>query len=191
MIRSQDLFLLLQGIKYRALPHQDIHIFLQILLEKAKSMKDEQVKLFIESAQYPAMLDELPCQLPQIDRVNLPVLPLPRDYQLLIADNAIAPEIEPIDRPRNQQSALTAPAMTTSAPSATNQQSATLSAPLLMIVDYAKKQNDFVSARKIQSGIAIFKSAKAGEIREYFKYLENLGYGICRGADDNLEFSAK
>ena len=31
----------------------------------------------------------------------------------------------------------------------------------------------------------------APEIREYFKYLENLGYGICRGAEDNLEFSAK
>ena len=89
----------------------------------------------------------------------------------------------------NQQSAPSAPALTTSAPSATNQQSATLSAPLLMIVDYAKKQNDFVSARKIQSGIAIFKSAKAGEIREYFKYLQTLGYGITRGEGDNLEFS--
>lgn len=91
----------------------------------------------------------------------------------------------------NQQSALTAPAPYTSAPSATNQQLATLSAPLLMIVEYAKKKNDFVSARQVQSGIAIFKSAKAGEIREYFKYLATLDYGITRGADDNLEFSVK
>lgn len=158
--------------------------------DKAKTLKDEQVKQFIESAQYPAMLDDLPCELPKIDRVSLPVLPLPSDYQMLIADNAIAPEIEPIDRPRYQQSALTAPAPYTSAPSATNQQSATLSAPLLMIVEYAKKQNDFISARKVQSGIAIFKNAKAPEIREYFKYLATLGYGITRGADDNLEFSA-
>jgi hypothetical protein len=109
----------------------------------------------------------------------------------LIADGADMPEVEPIDRPRNQQSALAAPAMTTSAPSATNQQSATLSAPLLMIVDYAKRKDEFISARQVQSGIAIFKNAKAPEIREYFKYLENLGYGICRGADDNLEFSVK
>ena len=90
----------------------------------------------------------------------------------------------------NQQSALSAPALTTSAPSATNQQSAPLSAPLLMIIEFAKKQNDFVSARKIQSGIAIFKSAKAPEIREYFKYLATLGYGVTGGDGDNLEFSA-
>jgi hypothetical protein len=158
--------------------------------EKAKSLKDEQIKTFIDSAQYPAMLDDLPCQLPQIDRVNLPSLPLPIDYQMLIADNAIAPDIEPIDRPHNQQSALTAPALTTSAPSITNQQSATLSAPLTAIVDYAKKKDEFISARQVQSGIAIFKSAKAPEIREYFKYLATLGYGVTRGDSDTLEFSA-
>jgi hypothetical protein len=163
----------------------------EFALDHAKSLKDDNIKSAIENADRPAMLGNLPCAIPQLsDRLAMPVLPLPRDYQLLIADNAIAPEIEPIDSPRDKQSALTAPALTTSALSATNQQSATLSAPLLMIVDYARKQNDYVSARKIQSGIAIFKSAKAGEIREYFKYLENLGYGICRGADDNLEFSA-
>ena len=136
------------------------------------------------------MLGNLPCAIPTLsDRLAMPVLSMPIDYQKLVADNAIAPEIEPIDRPRNQQSAATATAPLTSAPSTTNQQSATLSAPLLMIIEFAKKQNDFVSARKIQSGIAIFKSAKAPEIREYFKYLETLGYGITRGADDNLEFS--
>ena len=117
----------------------------------------------------------------------MPVLPLPIDYQMLIADNAIAPEIEPIDRPRNQQSA---PTLTTSAPSTTNQQSASLSAPLLAIVDYAKRKDEFISARQVQSGIAIFKSAKAPEIREYFKYLATLGYGVTRGDGDNLEFSA-
>lgn len=157
--------------------------------EKAKSMKDEQIKTFIESAQYPAMLDDLPCQLPKIDRVSLPVLPLPKDYQLLIDAAADMPELEPIDRTRNQQSAATALAASTSASSAPNQQSATLSAPLLAIVDYARKQNEFVSARKVQSGIAIFKSAKAPEIREYFKYLANLGYGVTRGDSENLEFS--
>ena len=149
------------------------------------------IKSAIESADRPAMLGNLPCAIPQLsDRLAMPVLPLPADYQLLIADNEIAPDYEAIDRPRNQQSAATAPALTTSAPSATNQQSATLSAPLLIIIEYAKKQNDYVSARKIQSGIAIFKSAKAPEIRGYFKYLETLGYGVTRGESDNLEFSA-
>jgi len=90
----------------------------------------------------------------------------------------------------NQQSALSAPALTTSAPSATNQQSASLSAPLLMILDYAKRKDEFISARQVQSGIAIFKQSKADEIREYFKYLATLGYGVTRGDGDNLEFSA-
>ena len=154
-------------------------------------MKDDNIKSAIESADRPAMLGNLPCAIPTLsDRLSMPVLSMPSDYQLLIADNAIAPEIEPIDRPKNQQSATTAPALTTSAPSAKNQQSATLSAPLLAIVDYARKQNEFVSARKVQSGLAIFKSAKAPEIREYFKYLATLGYGVVRGDADNLEFSA-
>ncbi|MFM7888156.1 MAG: helicase HerA domain-containing protein [Pseudanabaena sp.] len=155
--------------------------------DRAKTLKDAQVKSFIDSAQYPAMLDDLPCELPKIDRVALPSLPLPSDYLGLVADS---PDLEPIDRPRNQQSALTAPALTASALSTTNQQSASLSAPLQSIVDYARKQNDFVSARKIQSGIAIFKNAKAPEIREYFKYLATLGYGVTRGESENLEFSA-
>ena len=158
--------------------------------DRAKALKDEQVKQFIESAQYPAMLDDLPCELPKIDRVSLPSLPLPIDYQMLIADNAIAPDLEPIDRPKNQQSALTAPAPIASAPSATNQQSASLSAPLQAIVDYAKRKDEFISARQVQSGIAIFKQSKADEIREYFKYLATLGYGVTRGVDDALEFSA-
>ena len=164
----------------------------EFALDHAKSLKDDNIKSAIESADRPAMLGNLPCAIPQLsDRLAMPVLSMPSDYQLLIADNASAPDLEPIDRPRNQQSALTAPALTTSAPSATNQQSANLSAPLQAIVDYAKRKDEFISARQVQSGIAIFKNAKAPEIREYFKYLENLGYGICRGAEDNLEFSAK
>ena len=157
-------------------------------LSHGKSLKDKAIGEVMETCDRPAMLDQLPCNLPILsDAQTMPVLPLPIDYQMLIADNAIAPEIEPIDRPRNQQSA---PTLTTSAPSTTNQQSASLSAPLLAIVDYAKRKDEFISARQVQSGIAIFKSAKAPEIREYFKYLATLGYGVTRGDGDNLEFSA-
>ena len=56
-------------------------------------------------------------------------------------------------------------------------------------MDYAKRKDEFISARQVQSGIAIFKQTKADEIREYFKYLAKLGYGVARGNDDNLEFS--
>jgi len=159
--------------------------------DRAKGIKDKAMIEAIAMQSRPAMIDDMPSNIPVIpDSVALPVLPLPSDYQMLIADNAIAPDIEPIDRPHNQQSALTAPALTTSAPSITNQQSATLSAPLTAIVDYAKKKDEFISARQVQSGIAIFKSAKAPEIREYFKYLATLGYGVTRGDSDTLEFSA-
>jgi energy-coupling factor transporter ATP-binding protein EcfA2 len=163
----------------------------EFALDHAKSLKDESIKSAIENADRPAMLGNLPCAIPTLsDRIAMPVLAMPSDYQMLIADKQIAPNLEPIDRPKNQQSALTAPALTTSAPSTANQQSASLSAPLTAIVDYAKRKDEFVSARQIQSGIAIFKQSKADEIREYFKYLATLGYGVTRGADDNLEFSA-
>ena len=163
----------------------------EFALDHAKSLKDEQIKSAIENAARPAMLGNLPCAIPQLsDRQAMPVLPMPQDYQLLIADNAIAPDYEPIDSPRDKQSASTAPALTTSAPHATNQQSASLSAPLTAIVDYAKRKDEYVSARQIQSGIAMFKQSKADEIREYFKYLATLGFGVVRGESDNLEFSA-
>jgi hypothetical protein len=35
----------------------------------------------------------------------------------------------------------------------------------------------------------MFKSAKADEIREYFKYLATLGFGVTKGVDDSLEFA--
>ena len=49
-------------------------------LNSAKSLKDEQILEFVSKAQYPAMLDDLPCQLPSIDKVDLKLLPLPIDY---------------------------------------------------------------------------------------------------------------
>jgi hypothetical protein len=65
-----------------------------------------------------------------------------------------------------------------------------LSIPLEAILDYARKQNDFVSARKIQSSIRLFRDTPAPEIRQYFQWLADKGYGIVRGSDDALEFSA-
>jgi hypothetical protein len=163
----------------------------EFALDHAKSLKNDAIKSAIEQADRPAMLGNLPCTIPTLsDRVAMPVLSMPNDYQMLIADNAIAPDLEPIDHNPNQQSAPSALALTASAPSTANQQSASLSAPLMAIVDYAKRKDEFISARQVQSGIAIFKSAKAPEIREYFKYLATLGYGVTRGVDDALEFSA-
>ncbi len=46
----------------------------------AKSLKDEQIIEFINNAKYPAMLDDLPCDLPNIDNLKLNLLPMPSDY---------------------------------------------------------------------------------------------------------------
>ena len=117
--------------------------------------------------------------MPKIDRVNLPVLPLPKDYLELLTNpiaDTLQPSFEAIDTP----SALVS---TSAQPK--------LSAPLQAILDYARKQDEFVSARKIQSSIRIFRDTSAPEIRQYFQWLADKGYGIAKGEPDNLEFSAK
>jgi hypothetical protein len=150
----------------------------EFALDHAKSLKDEQIKSAIENADRPAMLGNLPCVIPQLsDRVAMPVLSMPSDYALLtnsIADT-LQPSFEAIDTPSTLVS--------TSAQSK-------LSAPLEAILEYARKQNDFVSARKIQSSIRLFRDTPAPEIRQYFQWLADKGYGIVRGSDDALEFSA-
>ena len=150
----------------------------EFALDHAKSLKDEQIKSAIENADRPAMLGNLPCVIPQLsDRVAMPVLSMPSDYALLtnsIADT-LQPSFEAIDTPSTLVS--------TSAQSK-------LSAPLEAILEYAQKQNDFVSARKIQSSIRLFRDTPAPEIRQYFQWLADKGYGIVRGSDDALEFSA-
>lgn len=49
-------------------------------INAAKSLKDEQIIEFINNAQYPAMLDDLPCDLPSIGNLKLNLLPMPSDY---------------------------------------------------------------------------------------------------------------
>ncbi len=65
-----------------------------------------------------------------------------------------------------------------------------LSTTLQTIVDYAKKQDNFVSASQIKAGIRLFRDTPVIEIRSYFQWLADKGYGVVRGDVDNLEFSA-
>ena len=122
------------------------------------------------------------------------LLPDESDFaKLLIADSADNADI-PQNQPQlsaNQQSAQIADiqSLSQSAPAdklSANQQ---LSAPLSAIIDYARKKDEWISARQVQAGIAIFKTAKADEIRSYFQWLADKGYGVVRGDVDNLEFS--
>ena len=64
-----------------------------------------------------------------------------------------------------------------------------LSMPLSKILDYAKDKDGFITASQVKSGIRLFRDSPVSEIREYFQWLADKGYGIVRGADDALEFS--
>jgi hypothetical protein len=126
------------------------------------------VKLFIESAQYPAMLDELPCQLPQIDRVNLPVLPLPSDYLALIGNTQQLPIAPP-------SSAI-----------ATQSQSQAIAPVFQKIVTFLDGR-DWTRDNSIKQSIADFKNADTPieEIQGYLQYLEVSGHLETRGAGRN------
>ncbi len=63
-------------------------------LSHAKSLKDKGISEAIDSQDRPAMLDQLPCNLPVLnDSQSMPVLPLPSDYQSLVdSPNQLASE---------------------------------------------------------------------------------------------------
>ena len=124
-------------------------------LEKAKSLKDEKVKAFIDSAQYPAMLDDLPCQLPQINKVALPVLPLPRDYLMLTSGN--------------KQQAIAPP----SSAIATQSQSTAIAPVFQKIVKYLDGRG-WTKDYEIKSGIREFKDNETplSELQGYLQFLE-------------------
>jgi len=145
---------------------------------RAKSLGDDAIKSMLTASKYPAMLDDLPCALPEIDRLTLPRLPLPPDYQALLTvpvDNALSPVFSSVDNP------------STLVNSSTRQQ---LSTDLSTIIEYAKKQNGAVSARSVKQNIRMFRDASTAEIRNYFRQLADKNYGIVRGDMDSLEFAA-
>ena len=72
-----------------------------IALTHAKSQKDKAISEAVETQDRPAMLDQLPCNLPVLsDAQSLPVLPLPSDYQAL-SDNPkpIANSVDKLSEP--------------------------------------------------------------------------------------------
>ena len=164
----------------------------EFALDHAKAMKDEAIKLAVESCDRPAMLGNYPCNIPQLsDRIAMPVMSIPADFsRLLIADSAENSQNQR-QQSANQQSALIADTLSVSQSAPADKLSANqqVSAPLSAIIEYAKKKDEWISARQVQSGIAIFKSTKADEIRSYFQWLADKGYGVVRGDLENLEFS--
>jgi hypothetical protein len=61
-------------------------------LSHGKSLKDKAIGEVMETCDRPAMLDQLPCNLPILsDAQTMPVLPLPNDYLELVDASPIAP----------------------------------------------------------------------------------------------------
>lgn len=67
---------------------------------------------------------------------------------------------------------------------------ASLSMPLEKLLDFAKAKDCYISASMAKTSIRLFRDTPTSEIRQYFQWLADKGYGIVRGDGDNLEFSA-
>lgn len=156
----------------------------EFALDHAKALKDESIKLAVESCDRPAMLGNLPCNIPQLsDRVAMPVMSIPADFAELTQVDKLTEidELTRVDSPIDGLKALT---------SDVNPSTVNLSKPAQVILEYAKKQDRFISASQVKSGCRLFRDSSVLEIRRYFQWLADKGYGITRGADDTLEFSA-
>ena len=64
-----------------------------------------------------------------------------------------------------------------------------LSKPALVILDYARKQDKFVTASQVKAGARLFRDSSVLEIRRYFQWLADEGFGVVRGDLESLEFS--
>lgn len=157
----------------------------EFALDHAKAMKDEAIKLAVESCDRPAMLGNFPCNIPQLsDRIAMPVMSIPADFARLTAIDKLTQidELTRVDSPVDAPKALKADV---------NLSIVNLSKPLEAILDYAKKQDKFVSASQIKAGVRLFRDTSVAEIRSYFQWLADKGYGVVKGDLENLEFSAR
>lgn len=64
-----------------------------------------------------------------------------------------------------------------------------LSMPLEKLLDFAKAKDCFISASMVKTSVRLFRDTPTSEIRQYFQWLADSGFGVCRGDGDNLEFS--
>ena len=141
----------------------------EFALDHAKSLKDDNIKSAIENADRPAMLGNLPCAIPQLsDRLAMPVLSMPIDYQELID----SPQQLPIAPP--------------SAAIAAQSQSTAIAPVFQKIVTFLDGR-DWTRDNYIKQSIADFKNADTPieEIQGYLQYLEVSGHLETRGAGRN------
>jgi hypothetical protein len=107
----------------------------------------------LENSDRPAMLDQLPCNLPILsDAQTMPVLPLPQDYLKLVDDNAIAPPSSAMQ---------------------TQSQSTAIAPVFQKIVNYLDGK-DWKKDYEIKASIREFKDADTPltELQGYLQFLE-------------------
>lgn len=122
-------------------------------LSHGKSLKDKAIGEVMETCDRPAMLDQLPCNLPILsDAQTMPVLPLPSDYLELVDASPIAPP----------SSALQ-----------TQSQSTALAPVFQKIVNYLDGK-DWKKDYEIKASIREFKDADTPltELQGYLQFLE-------------------
>ncbi|WP_434686900.1 type IV secretory system conjugative DNA transfer family protein [Pseudanabaena minima] len=155
----------------------------EFALDHAKSLKDDAIKLAVESCDRPAMLGNLPCNIPQLsDRVAMPVMSIPADFAELTQVDKLTEidELTRIDSPIDGLKTLK---------SDVNPSTVNLSKPAQVILDYARKQDKFVTASQVKAGARLFRDSSVLEIRRYFQWLADENLGVVRGDLENLEFS--
>ncbi len=155
----------------------------EFALDHAKSLKDDAIKLAVESCDRPAMLGNLPCNIPQLsDRIAMPVMSIPADFAKLTAIDKLTgiDELTRVDSPIDAPKALK---------NDVNLSTVNLSKPALVILDYARKQDKFVTASQVKAGARLFRDSSVLEIRRYFQWLADEGFGVVRGDLESLEFS--
>jgi len=155
----------------------------EFALDHAKALKDEAIKLAVESCDRPAMLGNLPCNIPQLnDRVAMPIMSIPADFAELTQVDKLTEidELTRVDSPIDAKKSLN--------PSV-NSSIVNLSKPAQVILDFAKKQDKFITASQVKAGARLFRDSSVLEIRRYFQWLADEGLGVVRGDAENLEFS--
>jgi len=138
--------------------------------------KQQKVLEAIDNSDRPAMLDQLPCNLPSLsDNQSLPVLPLPSDYQSLLIGNSGDRHLGINPQMTNQLSAQPQ-----------SEQLAPVFDSILQFLDGKDWQRD----NYIKQSIRAFKDANTpiSEIQGYLQFLEVKGHLETRGAGrDGLE----
>jgi Helicase HerA, central domain len=138
-------------------------------LTHAKSLGDEQIKLMLESAKYPAMLDDMPCELPIINNVQIQAIALPMDYlqisnrqPAIASSSAINVYSEPVDDSQEMF--------------------------LIGILSGLSQQKGWLTASTVKQFSRQFKDVQPDQIREMFLYMTVKGIGQTQKLGSSLEW---